>query len=42
MESRRSQGGAAVTYRGDMVDIAHEQTARDMLEMCRELGVLVE
>ena len=40
MESRRSQGGAAITYRGDMVDIAHEQTARDMLELCRELGVL--
>ena len=39
MEERRSQGGAAVTYQGDMVDIAHEETARAMLEMARELGV---
>ena len=40
MEERRAQGGAAVTYQGDMVDIAHEETARAMLEMARELGVL--
>ena len=40
MEHRRGQGGAAVTYQGDMVDIAHEETARAMLEMARELGVL--
>jgi citrate lyase subunit beta/citryl-CoA lyase len=40
MEDRRQQGGAAVTYRGDMVDIAHEETARTMLEVARELGVL--
>ena len=40
MEERRSQGGAAVTYQGDMVDIAHEETARAMLEMARQLGVL--
>ena len=40
MEQRRSQGGAAVTYQGDMVDIAHEETARAMLEVARELGVL--
>lgn len=40
MEHRRGQGGAAVTYQGDMVDIAHEETARTMLEMARELGVL--
>ena len=40
MEERRGQGGAAVAYRGDMVDIAHEETARAMLEMARELGVL--
>jgi citrate lyase subunit beta/citryl-CoA lyase len=40
MEQRRSQGGAAVTYQGDMVDIAHEETARVMLEVARELGVL--
>ena len=40
MEERREQGGAAVTYQGDMVDIAHEETARSMLEMARELGIL--
>ena len=40
MEERREQGGAAVTYQGDMVDVAHEETARSMLEMARELGVL--
>ena len=40
MEEHRSIGGAAVTFDGDMVDIAHEQTARAMLEMARELGVL--
>jgi citrate lyase subunit beta/citryl-CoA lyase len=39
MEERRAQGGAAVTYGGDMVDIAHEETARAMLEMARKLGV---
>ena len=39
MEERRAQGGAAVTYQGDMVDIAHEETARAMLEMARRLGV---
>jgi citrate lyase subunit beta/citryl-CoA lyase len=31
MEERRRQGGAAVTYAGDMVDVAHEETARAML-----------
>ena len=40
METKRDQGGAAVTYQGDMVDIAHEDTARRMLEMAKELGVL--
>lgn len=40
MEERKGQGGAAVTYQGNMVDIAHEETARAMLEMARELGVL--
>ena len=40
MEERRGQGGAAMTYQGDMVDIAHEDTARAMLEMAKELGVL--
>jgi citrate lyase subunit beta/citryl-CoA lyase len=40
MEARRKQGGAAVTFQGDMVDVAHEDTARAMLERARELGVL--
>ena len=39
MEATRSQGGAAVIFGGDMVDIAHEETARAMLEIARELGV---
>ena len=39
MENQRGQGGAAVTYAGDMVDIAHEETARAMLAMAREMGV---
>ncbi len=39
MEARRREGGAAVTYHGDMVDVAHEETARAMLEMARQLGV---
>ena len=39
MESQRAQGGAAVTFGGDMVDIAHEETARAMLQMAREMGV---
>ena len=39
MEATRAQGGAAVTFGGDMVDIAHEETARAMLEMAREMGV---
>lgn len=40
MEGQRRTGGAAVTYGGDMVDIAHEQTARAMLQMAERLGVL--
>jgi citrate lyase beta subunit len=40
MEERRRQGGAAVTYGGDMVDVAHEETARAMLAMVREWGTL--
>ena len=40
MEQQRKQGGAAVTYQGDMVDIAHEESARAMLEMAQELGVV--
>ena len=39
MEATRAQGGAAVTFGGDMVDIAHEETARAMLEIAREMGV---
>ena len=39
MEQQRSQGGAAVTYAGDMVDIAHEETAREMVAMARKMGV---
>ena len=39
MEAQRTQGGAAVTFGGDMVDIAHEETARAMLQMAREMGV---
>ena len=40
MEEMRKTGGAAVMYNGDMVDIAHEETARTMLRMAEELGVL--
>ena len=39
MEQMRETGGAAVTFGGDMVDIAHEQTARSMLRMAEQLGV---
>ena len=39
MEDRRTEGSAAVDYQGDMVDVAHEETARAMLEMARELGI---
>jgi citrate lyase subunit beta/citryl-CoA lyase len=40
MEERRQQGSAAVTYAGDMVDVAHEETARTMLAMVKEWGLL--
>ena len=40
MEEMRRTGGAAVMYNGDMVDIAHEETARTMLNMAEELGVI--
>jgi citrate lyase subunit beta/citryl-CoA lyase len=40
MEARRLEGSAAVTYAGDMVDVAHEETARAMLAMVREWGIL--
>ena len=39
MEEQRSKGGAAVTFQGNMVDIAHEDTARAMLAMAKEMGV---
>ena len=39
MEKQRGAGEAAVRYAGDMVDIAHEETARAMLVMAREMGV---
>ncbi len=42
MKERRRQGSAVVTYQGNMVDVAHEETARAMLEMARHLGVLSE
>jgi citrate lyase beta subunit len=29
-----------VPFQGDMIDIAHEETAKIMLERARELGVL--
>ncbi len=40
MEERRKEGSAAVTYNGDMVDVAHEETARAMLKMVEEWGIL--
>ena len=39
MEEQRSKGGAAVTFQGAMVDIAHEETARAMLAMAKKMGV---
>jgi citrate lyase subunit beta/citryl-CoA lyase len=42
MEERRKEGSAAVTFDGDMVDVAHEETARAMLEMVAEWGVLAD
>ena len=39
MEEMRASGGAAVTFDGDMVDIAHEESARTMLAMAKEMGV---
>lgn len=40
MEVRRTEGSAAVTYAGDMVDVAHEETARAMLQMVKDWGLL--
>jgi citrate lyase subunit beta/citryl-CoA lyase len=42
MEARRQEGSAAVTYAGDMVDVAHEETARAMLQMVKAWGILEE
>ena len=39
MEEMRATGGAAVTYGGNMVDIAHEATARTMLAIAKEMEV---
>ena len=40
MEEQRAAGSAVVTYNGDMVDIAHEETAKAMLEMVKEWGLV--
>jgi citrate lyase subunit beta/citryl-CoA lyase len=40
MEEGRKRGDAAVPFQGDMIDIAHEETAKIMLARARELGVL--
>ena len=40
MEQRRQEGSAAVTYAGDMVDVAREETARAMLAMVQAWGLL--
>ena len=40
MAKARESGGAAVSYRGGMVDIAHEKTALGMLAFSKKLGLL--
>ena len=40
MEERRKEGSAAVTYNGNMVDVAHEETARAMLAMVEQWGLV--
>ena len=40
MKKTRMSGGAAVSYQGGMVDIAHEKTALQMLELARQLNML--
>ena len=40
MKEIRESGGAAVSFQGGMVDIAHEKTALEMLDMARALGLL--
>lgn len=42
MEERRKEGSAAVTFDGDMVDVAHEETARAMLKMVEQWGILAD
>ena len=42
MAQMRKEGGAAVAYNGDMVDIAHEETAKSMLLMAYDLGLIDE
>ena len=39
MEEMRATGGAAITFGGDMVDIDHEETARTMLAIAKEMGI---
>lgn len=39
MDTMRQEGGAAVTYNGDMVDVAHEETAKAMIKMVEEWGI---
>ena len=34
------QAYAAVTFDGDMVDVAHEETARSMLKLVKQWGIL--
>ena len=40
MEEAEKADSAAVVYQGQMIDIAMAKTARDMLEMARQLGIL--
>ena len=40
MDGVRKRRGAAVEYNGAMVDIAHEKTARDMLDFAKALGLV--
>ena len=40
MEEAEKADSAAVVYQGQMIDIAMARTARDMLEMARQLGIL--
>ncbi len=42
MDEARKQGRAAVIYQDQMIDIAMEKTARDMLDMARKLGLSVD